>query len=623
MRANQCVPRLRAISVIVVMIALAFTSSLAVHDTPAAAATWASPVTVDAGTFVGATLYRGVNFDYILSWIYPDGSVYLYKSSDDGATWPQMTNVFGGPASRARARMCGYEAGSSDHILVAGRPNIVAKSIDNGTTFARLTNLPLPSGADHWDTPEIGTNASWTEGTPDSDIYFAGSAYYPLNNTFVLGIVKSHDNGSSWGTPICIGPSDTDSYYPCIVSNSNRLFVFFSVLEPSESYPVMMRYSDDWGKTWSVAKQIIPANTYEGTSIHGLQYLDEHRALMTVYTMHVGSSNATGRYGYFDFDTMEYTEYGAYDNVADYGFCGKMVDRNNFTVAFIVPAGVGGPEIQLMYTYSHDTGLIGKGVPILLNVPGNLAMVGEPYEYNASAAPALSGSNTWTLNTNASWLSVAWNNGTRCLVTGTPTQAGDYWANLTVSNVDGSDFVNWTIEVPSLEHFSLQLVQGWNFVAVPLMGSDYSASTLGLQYRDVITGWNATTQTYDRTYLVGISPPAMDFDIIPGVCYWIYANSAETLDLSGYVPTGMITVNITVPLAGGWVAFAFLGLETHYAHELPGMYTGTIPVVVDFSESTQMYVTYIVGIPMTDFAILPGQAIWIYCTTSGTLTYTP
>jgi hypothetical protein len=180
-----------------------------------------------------------------------------------------------------------------------------------------------------------------------------------------------------------------------------------------------------------------------------------------------------------------------------------------------------------------------------------------------------------------------------------------------------------TIEI-SQWHFILQLVQGWNFVDIPLVGNDYRASTLGLLYGDFIAGWNATTSSFDKTYIVGMSPPPRDFDIVPGIGYWIHAISAETLDIAGALPTGTQTVSITVlSPPGGWVPFAFLGLGTHYAHELPGMYSGGLQIVAMYDSVTHTYVTYISGLPFKDFAIPPGRAVWLYCTSSGTLSYTP
>jgi hypothetical protein len=42
-----------------------------------------------------------------------------------------------------------------------------------------------------------------------------------------------------------------------------------------------------------------------------------------------------------------------------------------------------------------------------------------------------------------------------------------------------------------------------------------------------------------------------------------------------------------------------------------------------FNSVTKLYKTYIVGLPPSDFTLIPGQAYWVSCSGSGTFTYTP
>ena len=173
--------------------------------------------------------------------------------------------------------------------------------------------------------------------------------------------------------------------------------------------------------------------------------------------------------------------------------------------------------------------------------------------------------------------------------------------------------------------FDLSLVKGWNFVCVPLAGSGYKASTLGLMFGDVVAGWNSTLQTYDKGYIVGISPPAADFAIVDGAGYWIYAGAAETLHLKGSVPTGVQSTSIQVPSGGGWAAVGLQSLNTtRYASAIPPMYSGgSISMVVAYDPVTGTYKAYYTGLPFTDFLLVPGQGLWLWCTASGTLTYQP
>jgi hypothetical protein len=173
--------------------------------------------------------------------------------------------------------------------------------------------------------------------------------------------------------------------------------------------------------------------------------------------------------------------------------------------------------------------------------------------------------------------------------------------------------------------FVFALAQGWNMMTVPLVGSGYKASTLGLLTDDVVSGYNSSTMVYDKNYIVNRSPARNDFTLIESTGYWIYVSVPETLHLSaGTIPTTPQTLTVTVPAGGGWAIIGFLGLNaTRHASDIKGMYSGGIvTTVAGYITATGAYQVYI-GTPRTDFLLVPGQGYWIYVTASGVLTYTP
>ncbi|MBU1915357.1 MAG: glycoside hydrolase, partial [Candidatus Thermoplasmatota archaeon] len=174
-------------------------------------------------------------------------------------------------------------------------------------------------------------------------------------------------------------------------------------------------------------------------------------------------------------------------------------------------------------------------------------------------------------------------------------------------------------EVP----FTLDLVTGWNFVSLPRIGFGYKASTLGLNSGDMVAQWNPATGVY-QSYVVGV--PVNDFPILPNTGYWISVPSGtRTLSISGSVPAAMQQMNITVPTGGGWAAVGFsLADMTRHAKDIPAMYSipGSITTVASYNPVTKTYTSWVSVIPeLNNFALVPGQAYWIFCRVSGVLTY--
>lgn len=200
--------------------------------------------------------------------------------------------------------------------------------------------------------------------------------------------------------------------------------------------------------------------------------------------------------------------------------------------------------------------------------------------------------------------------------------------------------VNWNPTFPGILNYgapmfvmnvvnthTMSLVTGWNFVSLPLVGYGYKASTLGLTNGDTVAQWNPLTKVY-KSYIVGV--PVNDFTIDPSTGYWINVPSGtRTLTLYGVVPSAIAnqTRAISFPAGGGWAIIGFSSLKTTmHAADIPKMWniTNGITTVARYNPATKTYTSWLSVIPtVNNFLLVPGQAYWILCTSSGTLSYAP
>jgi hypothetical protein len=171
---------------------------------------------------------------------------------------------------------------------------------------------------------------------------------------------------------------------------------------------------------------------------------------------------------------------------------------------------------------------------------------------------------------------------------------------------------------------TMNLVTGWNFVSLPLVGYGYKASTLGLNTGDTVTQWNPATKVY-QNHIVGV--PVNDFNILPSVGYWVNVPSGtRTLSLYGVEPNTVQSRAITLPAGGGWAIIGFASLKTTMkAANIPAMYAGgAVTTVAKWNPVTKSYTSWLSVIPaVNNFALVPGDAYWILAGASGTLSYTP
>jgi hypothetical protein len=210
--------------------------------------------------------------------------------------------------------------------------------------------------------------------------------------------------------------------------------------------------------------------------------------------------------------------------------------------------------------------------------------------------------------------------------THTYAKPGIYTFKVSVDDLTGVPGHNVSSSATASIAFNLYLMAGWNLVSVPLVGHGYKASTLGLSIGDVIVSWNSTTQSYDHTYIKGISPPSANFTIAPSTGYWIWVAAAKTLHLYGTVPTSLQTKEFTVPITGGWILVGLVGLNTtRHASDIVAMYSGANITLVAKYVPPGSYIILIVGpYPgQNNFLLYPGLGYFCWAKGSGTLSYMP
>jgi hypothetical protein len=206
----------------------------------------------------------------------------------------------------------------------------------------------------------------------------------------------------------------------------------------------------------------------------------------------------------------------------------------------------------------------------------------------------------------------------------TAVLGADSAQNSTLADSTPLQSLNVTLPVPI--EVVVDVVPGWSMFSVPVVNGGYRASTLGLPLGDVVVRWDSGNGTYDKTYIIGVSPPTYDFAIVESHGYWVYASVARSLTLAGDAPLETQNRSVDVVPGGGWALVSLASLSTDWmASDLPGMYApaGAVTAVAWYDTSTGTYKTYIPGLPFTDFPLAPGRAYWMYCTQDGWMSYDP
>jgi hypothetical protein len=165
-----------------------------------------------------------------------------------------------------------------------------------------------------------------------------------------------------------------------------------------------------------------------------------------------------------------------------------------------------------------------------------------------------------------------------------------------------------TLTVKGLQH-TFFLFPNWNLLTIPTE-SNWTAETMGenFTYSSLISKFNGDTQVFS-THVVGT--PSNDFSIENGIGYFVFMMNAHTFTVKD-----MPIKDISIPIYVGWNILGWYHCYNTTAEDLGNSITDCT-IVIMFNESTQTFITHVVGTPWNNFVIQQGLGFFIWSNTHG------
>lgn len=165
---------------------------------------------------------------------------------------------------------------------------------------------------------------------------------------------------------------------------------------------------------------------------------------------------------------------------------------------------------------------------------------------------------------------------------------------------------------PAATTKTISLNSGWNLISLPVspintttgQAINYTAETFGqLAGADVVSQWVASDQQY-ISHVVGVS--TNNFDITPGMGFFIHVTSAKNLSITGNVIAQSVPV-----LTTGWNLVGWSNNVNTTAEAL-GTSIANANVIAMYNATTQQWVSHVMNLPINNFTITPGDAVFIH-----------
>jgi len=290
-------------------------------------------------------------------------------------------------------------------------------------------------------------------------LYFYCRPYTLGYSTGNVHLVTSTDGGSNWGQAVTVMDNSND--YSMIVCEKigNKLILFASRLTGDE---IDIISSTDGGVTWTSERTIIrnrglnkldwEPNKPDSTADtdFSIGYRNDVKMMLLAYE---GGDNKIRLIHSEDNGTTWSPESEAMVLLGNdsYGVC-LSEDGNFFSCVVDL-----GKDLDNIYLYDMSDLVIGNNTtypPMIINNDITEIDVNSSYNftYYASDRDTSSANLHWAMQTNASWLSLDANH----RLYGTPTDVGQYWVNITVSDGTGLDFTNFTVQVKDVNEHNME-----------------------------------------------------------------------------------------------------------------------------------------------------------------------
>jgi hypothetical protein len=399
-------------------------------------------------------------------------------------------------------------------------------------------------GYTHSQGPGPGSIDDWEWGTPTSGPYSAHSGV----NVWATHIAGDHSNSAD---SVLNSVSVDLSLYPLPELR------FWHWADVTQYDCGNVKISTDGGSTWNI---LYPQGGYTGTATSGNQGipgepaftantagweeaifdLDAYAGDTAIIRWHFGSTSGTTHPGWYLDDVTIRSGLAPLDT-GDIIYSATetiSVDSYMASYALFTPpwdAAVGNYTIQVgtQLPGDQDNSNNQTATTVQITEPPITTVDFQLSEgWNLISIPIENNYTAGTLGENISSCSIVsrWDAGTfESFVVGISSPSADFPVQNGVgyfAYVDNATEFNVTGQ--PITSVSVPLYQGWNIIGW-YKGASTMASSLGgsIANCSIVSKWNAATGTF-ASYLVGVSPPAMDFPIVQGDGVFLYVDENGT-----------------------------------------------------------------------------------------------
>jgi len=201
-------------------------------------------------------------------------------------------------------------------------------------------------------------------------------------------------------------------------------------------------------------------------------------------------------------------------------------------------------------------------------------------------------------------------------------EASDGYGNYGVG-YSGMFSITTEVSPAPVTSYNISLHEGWNLISLPLIPTNSSIAAVTASINatvDIIWHYDAGTATW-FWYSPG-NPSSTLTTMEAGKGYWVYMDSADTLDIAGKELPDPPTLPPTYDVVAGWNLIGFKStVSLHHSEYLFNLYSSGLPnysVIWGYDASVPEYVN-VFPLEQNSGNMEPGHGYWLWATTDGTI----